>query len=418
MDALLDKATQLETNGRQEDAVATLKKVLSSDDCSEAALKVREKAIYAIGRLYGKLGRAQELKSLLTDLRPFFALIPKARTTKIVRSLIDLFAKLPGTEALQVELCLESIAWASEEKRTFLRQRVETRLAELYFEQRKFQQSLELLTRLLKEVRRLDDKPLLVEIQLLECRVQHGLKNLPKSKAALTSARTAANAMYCPPFLQAQIDAQSGVLHAEEKDYKTAYSYFFESFEAFSSLEERVLATRALKYMLLCQIMANKPKEAQQLVDGSKAAQELLGREVEAMLAVASAHDKRSIHGFQRAKEHYSEELGARDGLVEEHLGLLYDTLLEQNLSRVIEPFSCVEVAHIARLMDLDEAAVEKKLSKMILDHKLNGVLDQGAGWLLVFADPQPDELYPAALDTLTHLVKVVDALDSKAQRL
>ncbi|CAL9012409.1 unnamed protein product, partial [Prunus brigantina] len=54
------------------------------------------------------------------------------------------------------------------EKRTFLRQRVEARLASLLMESKEYSEALSLLSGLITEVRRLVDKLLLVDIDFLE----------------------------------------------------------------------------------------------------------------------------------------------------------------------------------------------------------------------------------------------------------
>lgn len=62
------------------------------------------------------------------------------------------------------------------------------------------------------------------------------------------------------------------------------------------------------------------------------------------MKAVAQASHKRSLADFQVALKEYSKEL-EDDVIVKAHLGTLYDTMLEQNLCRIIEPYSRVQVS-------------------------------------------------------------------------
>ena len=55
------------------------------------------------------------------------------------------------------------------------------------------------------------------------------------------------------------------------------------------------------------------------------------------------------------------------NGLIKEHLATLKSNLLEKNLSRLIEPFSRVEISHIAKLIDLPEAEIEVSLMGHVL---------------------------------------------------
>lgn len=241
-------------------------------------IRVKEQAIVELGTLLSRAGRAQgrfqavltrmpcrpcvalfpDLATLIRNVRPFLNLISKAKAAKLVRQLVDLLLDMELGTSLEVDLCKECIEWAKQEKRTFLRQSLEARLVALYYETKKYPEALALGSILLKELKKLDDKNLLVEVQLLESKTYHALSNLPKSRAALTSARTTANGIYTPPKMQAALDLQSGVLHAaDERDFKTAFSYFYEAFEGYDSVDAPKAVT-ALKYMLMSKIMLSQ----------------------------------------------------------------------------------------------------------------------------------------------------------------
>ena len=141
------------------------------------------------------------------------------------------------------------------------------------------------------------------------------------------------------------------------------------------------------------------------------------GRDIDAMKAVAQASHKRSLADFQTALKDYKGEL-EDDVIVRAHLDSLYDTMLEQNLCRIIEPYSRVQVSFIASTIKLPIQQVEKKLSQMILDKKFSGILDQGDGVLIVFEETPIDKTYDTALETIHHMGKVVDTLYQKAKKL
>lgn len=157
----------------------------------------------------------------------------------------------------------------------------------------------------------MDDKELLLEVLLEESKACYYLTNLSKARVSLTSARTIANSIYIPPAVQAavsssiytlfnspQVDMQSGILYAaDERDFQTSYSYFYEAFEGFDMANKHAEATMALKYMLLCKVMLDTPDEVQHIIS-YKNSMKYLGDDTSAIMAIAKAYKNRSLKEF------------------------------------------------------------------------------------------------------------------------
>ncbi|KAM3182563.1 hypothetical protein ACTXT7_012099 [Hymenolepis weldensis] len=394
--------------------LSIVQRQVSDDD--EEGIREKENAISELGNIYFNKKMARELADLILLTRPFLAQISKAKAGRLVRSLVDFFLDLEAGTGREIDLIKECIEWASTERRTFLKQALEARLMGLYADNERYEESLRLGSALLKDLKKLDDKILLVEVQLMESQVYYRVGNLQKSRAALTSSRTTANSIYCPPRLQAALDMLSGILHAaDERDFKTAYSYFYEAFESYDSINSNK-AVDALKYMCLAKIMVNSPEEVPVILS-SKLASGYSQKSIDAIREVAKAAKDRSLGDFLNLREKYKAEL-LGDPVIAQHLTTFYDTLLGQNLTKLIEPYSRVQIAHIAKLINLPLGNVEKKLSQMILDKQLNGILDQGTGMLVLREEPYDGRDYKVALDIVHSLSNSLDLLFQKAKKL
>lgn len=403
------------------------------------ASSVKERAVYALARAYCASGQHDLVVNVLTGetCQGFFENVTKAKCAKVVRGVLDVVCSLlPDKLETQAEICRNIIDWAKSSKRTFLRQRVEAKLASVLFQLNDYSTALELVKNLLTELKKLDDKQLLVETHLVESKIHHGLHNVPKAKSALTASRTAANAIYVAPALQSQIDSMSGVLHCEEGDYDTAHSYFLEAFEQLDQLDDKVRAMNSLKYMMLCRILdalgkalnlsakggvvGIKTKKSDVDITGiinARQAVKYSGRDIEAMTAIASASSKRSLKEFEATTKKYEKEL-QEDILIKHHLHILNEQLLESNLIRIIEPYSCVEIMHVANLIEMPLATVERKLSQMILDGKFQGILDQGKGQLIVYEDGESDRVMEKGLKVIGNMDDVVSSLFERSHAL
>ncbi|GME97442.1 unnamed protein product [[Candida] boidinii] len=238
----------------------------------------------------------------------------------------------------------------------------------------------------------------------------------------------------------------SGILLLQDKDFTTAFSYFFESFENFqlhNDSETNLITIKVLKYMILSKIMINALKDIDQILSSinknnitnttasslsSKSTSTTTAKtlpslditnnkEIEAMKSIAKAYENNSLKELEDCLKFNSLEL-TQDVIIRSHLNDLYDSLYEKNLLKLFEPYSCIEISHISSVIGLPIESIESKISSMILDKKFYGVLDQSNGWLIIYDEPKIDQNYDLSLNILKNMSAAVDSLYNKASLL
>jgi 26S proteasome regulatory subunit N6 len=358
------------------------------------------------------------------DLSNYFALIRGIKDIKntnntflikLTDKLIGKLKKNPDLFSELEKLCQELINFCQETNNISMKNRIETRLAEIYFINQKFQQALDLCNKVVFDLKRYEDNLGLIQLLLLESRIYYSTKGISKSKAALTSVKTLVTKVYIEPKLQAKIDMHAGILASHEKDFNLAYSYFFESFDVFNipTMRKKNKALKAFLYMILSKIVGGQIEDVNNIIL-SKQGRDYLGKEVDALKSIEIAVKEKSIKLLKENIE--KNKVYLNDPVIMYHLNNLKNELLEKNLIKIIKPYSLCEIDYISKCMGLSNEDVLNKLRQMILDKKINGILDQGKGCLILYDENEGNPYLEKSLETIKNLEKVIEALDKKVR--
>ena len=348
------------------------------------------------------------IEDLIHHVFPSLAEMPKMKIPKILTLLFATVETAGMPPAMQITLANAMIEWARKEKRNFVRQRLQQRYAHLLQRSGSFQECLDAVEPLIREGLKLDDKQLLTELYLLSSECYYAMHYFDKASGALMASRANSNGIYCEKGLQARLDFHSGLVALRSKDRSTAHSYFCEAFENFYKVEP-LRAREALKLMLICRIetRANGPIAqvlARKHIDGEDS------RIIAAVQQLADAYWQTDTDGFHATILEFADILTS-DAFIAGILTDMYDCLINKRLALIIAPYSRIEIPYIAQVIKLEPGAVESRLSHMILDKKLNALIDQQTYCLVMKYDADEHTEKRDALETIQNLDELVSQL-------
>ena len=397
--------------------LALSKKVDQEEYDQEKQSKYYQIIRWTVNHLAEKYRESKNLREyfkLISDIKE----IKNTNNTFLVKLTDKLIGKLKKRKDLLndiVKVCEEITKFCDQTNNISMKSKIQTRLAEIYYIHEHYAKALEICNKVIFDLKRYEDNLVLIQLLLLESKIHYATNGISKAKATLTSVKTLITKVYVEPKLQANIDMHEGILAAHEKDFNLAYSYFYEAFDAYNipNQKRKNKGLRAFQLMILSKIVGDHLEEVNNIVL-SKQGKDYLGKEVDALRSIETAIREKSIkllkENIEKNKEYFT------DPVIRYHISNLHNDLLEKNLIKIIKPYSVVEIDFVAKTIGLSYDDVLNKLRQMILDKKINGILDQGNGSLIIYEPETSNPYLDKSIETFKNLEKVVEALDKKVR--
>ena len=128
---------------------------------------------------------------------------------------------------------------------------------------------------------------------------------------------------------------------------------------------------------------------------------------------------KASMDELQKKAEDGGSSSSSNQSFIMRQLNRVMDDMIDQNLLTTLAPYSRVQLDFVADKAKLPVDVVEKSISRLILEQRVAGVLDQESKTVILFGkEEQTCEVLDGFISLLQDMSVVVDKLYAKAKDL
>lgn len=368
-----------------DEAIAGLEKVMKMEkDWQGKHGSWSFKALKRIISFTFKLGDEKRLMERFDELLTYNSKANDISENDLFKGIEKILNTVSTAAAAQTELALKlygkALAAMKAAKNENLWSKTSLKLAQKMFDKGLHSKQLDKILAELEESCKLPDgsenpkkASLLLDVYALQIQLHMERKDRKKTKEL--SEKGFALAKNNPGILNSKLAIfhfVGGKLHMEQHNYKEAYAAFFEAFNFFEESYFR-LKIPCLKYivvatmLMLGEISPFADAQAKTLQNNP---------EIKPMADLLNAYQHNEINRVEKIlKENKTVIMG--DPFIEQFIKNILREIRTKVLLELIRPYTRVAVPFIAKQLNITAAEVQELLVFLILDHKVNGNIDQ-----------------------------------------
>lgn len=312
-------------------------------------------------------------KQLLTYIK---SAVTRNYSEKSINSILDYISTSQQMGLLQnfYETTLEALKEAKNERLWF---KTNTKLGKLYFDRNEYGKLMAILKELHNSCQTKEGEDdlkkgtQLLEIYALEIQMHTVQKNDKKLKKLYEQSLHIKSAIP-HPLIMGVIRECGGKMHLREGEYEKSHTDFFEAFKNYDE-SGNPRRTTCLKYLVLANMLM---KSGINPFDSQETKPYKNDSEILAMTNLVSAYQNNDIDEFEKILQRNKQNI-MEDPFIREHIEDLLRNIRTQVLIKLIKPYTRIHIPFISKELNIMPQEVESLLVSCILDHTINGRIDQ-----------------------------------------